>query len=781
MMRPLDIRRNLGTRIFAFAMLTSGAALALAATVFSLYAYRLGREGDRRDMDAQAAILAANLSAAAAFGDTEHARTLLQTLASQARVLSACLFNNDGVVHASYGPPKPDAARPRIPANIGPEGAIAESGGILRVWRPVVHRGDTFGILCLEATARVDSERLAGAVRLGVSVLALSWVFAAWLAFRLRQNVYGPVRDLARVVQQVADHRDYTVRATKTSNDVIGELADGFNAMLDQIRARDAALRETQEGLERRVDERTRDLSAEIVERRRIEAALGEEKERLDVTLRSIGEAVIATDREGRIVLFNPVAEQMTACSASNAIGRPLAESVRLLHEKSRASPHDIVEQVIRKGEALDLREKVLVRNADTVERIVSCTASPIRGRDGAVVGVVLAIRDVTEQRRSLEESLRISKLESIGLLAGGIAHDFNNILVIIMGNVSMARLHASAQGPLTEALVAAEKASVRAAALTRQLLTFAKGGAPARRSASLHECIRDTADFILHGTKVAVRYAIAPDLWPAEVDIGQINQVIHNIILNAVQAMPDGGVLHIAAENTVLDEKSGIPLAPGRYVSIRIQDTGVGIGPPDLERVFDPYFTTKKDGVGLGLATVHSIVRRHDGHISVESTVGLGTTFRICLPAGAHPPSAKTETPAPRGGCGRILVMDDEPAILRLVEAMLHELGYEPETALEGVDAIQRFFAAKKAGKPFAAVILDLTVPGGLGGKETISRLREMDPAIKALVSSGYSDDPVMARHKEFGFDGVVAKPYTVGEIAEALARVIEDKPVPS
>jgi CheY-like chemotaxis protein len=164
-----------------------------------------------------------------------------------------------------------------------------------------------------------------------------------------------------------------------------------------------------------------------------------------------------------------------------------------------------------------------------------------------------------------------------------------------------------------------------------------------------------------------------------------------------------------------------------------------------------------------------------------VESTVGLGTTFRICLPAGAHPPSAKTETPAPRGGCGRILVMDDEPAILRLVEAMLHELGYEPETALEGVDAIQRFFAAKKAGKPFAAVILDLTVPGGLGGKETISRLREMDPAIKALVSSGYSDDPVMARHKEFGFDGVVAKPYTVGEIAEALARVIEDKPVPS
>ena len=408
---------------------------------------------------------------------------------------------------------------------------------------------------------------------------------------------------------------------------------------------------------------------------------------------------------------------------------------------------------------------------------MVASSSAPIRDRSAQIIGVVLVFRDITEKERTMQELLKARKLESIGLLAGGIAHDFNNILTVILGNISLARVLAPPQGDVTEALAQAERAAVRASDLTRQLLTFAKGGVPVKKTSSLREIIKETTGFVLHGSNVGAQLALAEDLWPANIDVGQINQVIHNLVLNALQAMPTGGTLRVSAANRTLDETVSPALQPGRFIAITIQDTGNGIAPEHLSRIFDPYFTTKKHGSGLGLATSYSIVRKHEGDITVHSEVGKGTTFQVYLPAAtalvAEAPSDDPSTPIP--GTGRVLVMDDEAPIRDLVARMLQPLGYEVITSAEGADALRLYEEARAAGQPFAAVVLDLTVPGGLGGRETLGRLLALDPKVKAIVSSGYSEDPIVANYRQYGFTGMVAKPYRLREFSQTLKEVID------
>lgn len=393
-------------------------------------------------------------------------------------------------------------------------------------------------------------------------------------------------------------------------------------------------------------------------------------------------------------------------------------------------------------------------------------------------------IRQQVENERAarLEAALaRASKLESLGVLAGGIAHDFNNLLTVVMGNLSLARLDPKIDAETIHCLSESERAAMRARDLTRQLLTFAKGGSPMKVSTRLPEIVREAAEFALHGSKSRCHFQFAPEVWLADVDKAQVGQVVHNIVINANEAMTNGGTIQVVMTNEELTQPRG-PLGPGRYVRLSFTDSGMGISPEIVARIFDPYFTTKKSGSGLGLATVYSIVKKHQGHVEVTSQVGQGTTFTIWLPA-ADSPAPEPEMPkvtsrvAPKKSA-RVLLMDDEPSIRMLGAAMLKRLGLEVTAVNEGSAVVTEYAAATAAGKPFDLVILDLTVPGGMGGAEAMERLRAMDANVRAIVSSGYSSDPVMANYQQHGFQGRVPKPYVAEDLSAAVKKVLDFEP---
>lgn len=385
--------------------------------------------------------------------------------------------------------------------------------------------------------------------------------------------------------------------------------------------------------------------------------------------------------------------------------------------------------------------------------------------------------RDISDKKRMEEELLKGQKLEALGILAGGIAHDFNNLLTGILGNISLAQMCVKPSHRAFRRMEAAGKAAVRARDLTRQLLPFSRGGAPIKKTASVAEIIKDCATFVLRGSKVRCEFGLPHDLWPVQIDEGQISQVINNLIINAVQAMPEGGTITVRAVNVRITGKTALPLEKGKYVRISVSDTGVGIPQDHLNKIFDPYFTTKPKGTGLGLATSYSIVKKHGGLMTVDSDEGIGTTFYFFLPSsgGEASPVEGPERPLVRGK-GRILVMDDEALIRDLAGEFLTLMGYSVGFARNGTEAIRAYKEAMDEGEPFDAVIMDLTIPGGMGGKEAIQRLRRIDPHIKAVVSSGYSNDPIMSAHEKYGFKGVLPKPYDGNQLSEVLDNVIKN-----
>ncbi|NBV23929.1 MAG: PAS domain S-box protein [Proteobacteria bacterium] len=519
-------------------------------------------------------------------------------------------------------------------------------------------------------------------------------------------------------------------------------------------------------------------LVLDVTGRKQAEDALAAEKERLTVTLRSIGDGVIATDTDGRVSIINKLAEDLTGWRQGDALGQPLPAVFSVIHQRTRQTYRNPVSQVLATGEIVDLPDQSILVSRSGTERMIAASAAPIRDLESKIIGSVLVFRDISDQQAIMEERVRASKLDSLGILAGGIAHDFNNILTAVIGNVSFARLFCQPGEKQFERLEEAEKAALRAKDLATQLLTFAKGGAPVRQTASLVELIRDSTSFALRGSNVRCEFHPEPDLWPVEVDQGQFSQVIQNLVINAVQAMPNGGVIRVSADNLRLEPDSPLGLQPGRYCRITVKDHGTGIKPEHLNKVFDPYFTTKEKGTGLGLATSYSIVKKHDGIITADSTLGVGSEFHVYLPASDKPVKAAVPVqPAPVQGQGRILVMDDEELIRELAQTALEFLGYQVDTVPDGEACIKAYVAARDEGRPYAAVIMDLTIPGGMGGKEAIQKLREIDPDVRAIVSSGYSHGPEMANHKQHGFRGMVGKPYKVEELAREITAVMNGK----
>lgn len=418
--------------------------------------------------------------------------------------------------------------------------------------------------------------------------------------------------------------------------------------------------------------------------------------------------------------------------------------------------------------------EQKFIRN-DGVCFELEISASPLvyQGKPS----IIIIARDITTKKKMDEELSRIQKLESLGILAGGIAHDFNNILTAIIGNISLARNDIDSCDEINTFLLEAENASLRAKDLAQQLLTFSRGGSLIKKVTNIKDTVIDAANFAVRGSNTKCFFAIPNDLWLVEADEGQISRVVSNLALNAQQAMPEGGIIGITAENVVVDNDSLIPLAADNYIKISIEDSGIGIPEKNLSKIFDPYFTTKQKGSGLGLPISYSIIKRHGGYISAVSKLGYGSTFYFYLPATSKKQTlvfpCATESIM---GRGRILLMDDEEIILKVGGKMLELIGYEPDFAKDGVEAIAKYQMAKENNIPYKAVIMDLTVPGGMGGMAAIKKLQVIDSEIKAVVSSDYSSDPIMANFKDYGFSAFLAKPYKIKELGDKLKSILKE-----
>jgi PAS domain S-box-containing protein len=509
-----------------------------------------------------------------------------------------------------------------------------------------------------------------------------------------------------------------------------------------------------------------RDISA----RKRTEKKLRESEQRYRALVEAAPDIIYSLSIEdGSITSLNPAFEKIMGWSSDDWLGKPLTD---LIHPQDAPQAVDKFRQVLN-GEITPPFE-LRLRTKSEVEMIGEFIAAP-EIKNGKVEKVVGFVRDVTDRKRMEEELLKGQKLESIGILAGGIAHDFNNILAAIVGNLSLGKLYVQATDKVFELLDDAEKAAFRAKDLTARLITFAQGGGPIKKKISLGDLVRSACEAAVRGSAVRCEIDLPDDLWEVEVDEGQMVQVFNNIFLNAEQAMPDGGTILVKAENLIAGDGLGLPLQTGPYVKVSIEDQGPGIAPENLPRIFDPFFTTRSNASGLGLASSYSIIKRHGGYITAESQAGRGAAFRVFLPASGVPGVQSSKTVEGRTGSrSRILVMDDEDMVRKVVVQMLSHLGYAVDVASDGREAVEKYEEGLALHRPFDLVILDLTVPGGIGGKEAVSRLREIDPGVKALVASGYSDDPVVTRFWEHGFQGVIAKPFRIDELHELLNQVL-------
>lgn len=483
--------------------------------------------------------------------------------------------------------------------------------------------------------------------------------------------------------------------------------------------------------------------------------------------------------KQQRIVYVSPAYERLWGGDEKNLINNPF-DWLRVVSPEDRTRVEHLFLNRLN-GKGLDIEYRIIAKNHEV--RWIQNRTFPVKKPSGEISRVIGLAQDVTERKKWEEERVRGVKLESLGLLAGGLAHDFNNLLTAILGQLSLAKYEVDPARPLYLRLAEAEQASLRAQDIAGQLLTFSKGGVPVKKKVHLKNILEENVRLVLSGSKVRPVFQISSDLWSVDIDTGQICQVIHNLVINARQAMEEGGECIIQAHNLSEDEGDLVRVdhpsetSPARWVRIGIIDRGIGISKENLAKIFDPYFTTKPAGSGLGLATSYSIIKNHGGALSAESDVNVGSTFSFVLPAISQREFLEqTVENDVKFGQGKILIMDDEIQIRKILGEMLETCGYQFQTAKDGEEALKVFNQAQKAGAPFSAVILDLTIPGGLGGKDVIIKLLDMDPHVRAIVVSGYSNDPVLANYQDYGFKGRVAKPFNLTDLSIVLNSVLKE-----
>ncbi len=516
-------------------------------------------------------------------------------------------------------------------------------------------------------------------------------------------------------------------------------------------------------------------IARDITERKRTEKALMESKTRLQISLRASNIGLWDWNLRTNDVYFSPEWKSQIGFK-EDEIGNNYEVW------ESRLNPEDSGRVILElkaymEGKSPDYAVEFRLRHKDGSYRWIFARGEILKDIDGNPASMMGCHVDITRRKTIEEELLKTQKLESIGVLAGGIAHDFNNLLTAIMNNLYLMKNHISPEEKVYERIIATERASARAQGLTQQLLTFSKGGAPVKGLISVRELISESISISLRGSNVRCENLIPNELWNIEADAGQMNQAINNIIINADQSMPQGGTIKIDCENVIVEPENKLTLKEGNYIKITIKDQGTGISEEHLSRIFDPYFSTKQKGSGLGLSTTYSIIMKHDGHIDIKSELGTGTMFTIYLPASMEEIQIKKPVEDEQLiGTGRVLIMDDDVFVRDSLGEMLIEIGYVVEHAVDGREAIDTYKNAMASENPFDAIIMDLTIPGGMGGTEAIRELIEIDPNVKAIVSSGYSYDPIMSNYSEYGFRAVLAKPYKdMSELNRILNDVIE------
>jgi PAS domain S-box-containing protein len=516
-------------------------------------------------------------------------------------------------------------------------------------------------------------------------------------------------------------------------------------------------------------------IAQDVTNRTKLEQSIAEEKEQLNVTLRSIGDGVITVDLEERIILINKVAENLTGWKQSEAIGKMISEIYTIINKDSKELYKNPIQKTITTGHTEVYEKNTILISREGKEYLITSNVSPINNKYSKMVGVVLVFRDITESHLLSENLQRMDKLNSLGILAGGIAHDFNNLLSGIFGYIELAQQNSRDNEIVTSYLNEALKAFMRTKNLTMQLLTFSKGGEPLRAKENIETVVRDSANFALSGSNISIEYAIEKDIAPCDIDSNQIGQVVDNIIINSMQAMESGGKISVNMANVLVTDGDVVGLENGSFVMISIKDTGTGMDSEVLKQIFDPFFTTKTIGTGLGLATSYSIIMRHNGIIDVESELGKGSTFHVYLPQSQETHTQRSTQYVQNNKQkqrGTILVMDDEEVIRSVVGAMLKTMGFTVLEAKNGNEVLILVADAVRSNNPIDALLLDLTIPGAMGGNEVVGILREKYPDIKAFASSGYSEDPVMSNPSSFGYTDSIQKPFRIHELNELLSR---------
>ncbi len=565
---------------------------------------------------------------------------------------------------------------------------------------------------------------------------------------------------------------DHTATPLKNrAEEITGFIVSIVN--ITHIKAIEQKLKEHQQHLETLVTKRTRELQESEIKYRILYEKSKLQEELYRSILHSSSDAIVIYDMTGLVQYLNPTFSKMFGWNLDELQG----QRIPFLPESEREASMQRIVALINEGTPCHaFRTRRLTKQGQLKD--ISLSASRYADHSGQPAGMQVTLRDITERIKIEKEALKVRKLESIGILAGGIAHDFNNILTAILGNISLARTMTDEKDKTHKYLAASEKASLRAKDLTQQLLTFAKGGEPIKEIASIQEIITDSVSFILRGSNIKCNFNFAQALAPLNIDAGQISQVIQNIIINAQQAMPTGGIIEITCDNYRSEPQDKLPIAADNYVKISFKDQGVGMATTILDKVFDPYFTTKERGSGLGLSITHSIIRKHNGNITIDSIKGQGSTITIYLPTAkeeelsktTHEPNDQPKKPTN----SKIIIMDDEEIIREVVEGMLSPQGYEILSAQDGEETIKLYKEASQTANPINLIIMDLTIPGGMGGQETVQKILKLNPKAKVIVSSGYANDPIMANYKRYGFCGALAKPFKLQQLTAAINKSV-------